>query len=417
MIITLESLINEDEKSLILEEYSSYLNFEPSDIITECVDMFNDINTLECAQTITESLTNEDANKLKEIGENVINCIKKCIEKIIGFFKSVGTILKDAIMNIVDKILLAFQKNKNDDISKKAQFLLENIDSVDTTHESALRFQNMPKRQQENIKDAIVKLEDALVRLCNSGKSGAAYMASITENNNIKFIEIVTKEIVDKNDVMKSCIEALSKSFEIAKMNPEQATNYIKDTIYGTGYGKEKTADNTLDYKEDLYNGSSNAIIHFNSTLKYSASTFEEIFIYWAGKSCNISTNYTHPKNIHANLSKILKNYSASAIPNNVIDYASKLRKVINSFIAENSKNINILTKINNELQSGNSEGITNINYRRFFNIGLKYIQGSEMVMYKINTGLMKYYSNLSNYITMITDTIVSIDLPERMSA
>ena len=132
---------------------------------------------------------------------------------------------------------------------------------------------------------------------------------------------------------------------------------------------------------------------------------------------CGISTNYTHPKNIHSNLSKILKNYSASAIPNNVIEYASNLRKVINSFMTENSKNIDILTKINNELRSGKIEGIKNVNFRRFFNIGLRYVQGSEMVMYKINAGLMKYYSNLSNYITMITDTIMSIDLPERLAA
>lgn len=412
-MITLESLINNEIQYETTD--ISIPDFEVSDVACECSDIFNEFNTYESANTILSLEDNNDSSKLKEFGTKCVECLSKIVGKIVEFFKSVGKFIKNTVLAIFDKIVSSFKKIDKKDVAEKAQYLLENLDSVST--EDVIQIQSMSDARKSNIRRAIIKLEDALVQLCNSGKSGAAYMAAITENNNIKFIEVVAKEVVVKNDVMKKTIDMLAKVYEKAKSNPDQATNDIKDSIYGTGYSKDFNADNALDYKEDLSNGTSDALIHFNSTLGFSASSFEEIFIFWAGKACGISTNYTHPKNIHSNLSKILKNYSASAIPNNVIEYASNLRKVINSFMSENSKNIDILTKINNELRSGKIEGIKNVNFRRFFNIGLRYVQGSEMVMYKINAGLMKYYSNLSNYITMITDAIVSINLPERLAA
>ncbi len=418
MLVDLNSLINEDKNDVINVESEDIFELNPIEIVCECYDMYDELNTYECATTVMENVTNEDINikiKLNCACKKIVETIKKMVEKIIQFFKSVGSFFKNLLTTVFEKVVNLLKKSQSKDLSEKAQYLLENLDS--TTDEDAMDdFNNMPAYRKRNIRDAITKLEDALVQLCNSGKSGAAYMAAITENNNKKFIEVVANEVVEKNTVMKKAISTLVESYDKAKTNPEQATNMIKDVIYGSGSEKEYTMDNKLDYKENDMKGG-NALIHFNTSLKISANTFEEIFIYWVGRTCKVTTDFTHPKNIHANLSKILKNYSASAIPNDVIDHASKLRKIIDSFIAENSKNINILTQVNSRLQSNSDGFVSHPNYRRFFGIGLKYIQGSEMVMYKINSGLMKYYSNLSNYINMITDTILSIDLPHRIAA
>lgn len=110
MLVTLESLINDNINTSDEVIDMESLEFDIADTIMECSSINVDINTLVSASTVMENV------QMEGFGEKIKNVFKIAVEKVLKFFKDVGHLIKQLALKI--KYKFSDAKRKREILSK-----------------------------------------------------------------------------------------------------------------------------------------------------------------------------------------------------------------------------------------------------------------------------------------------------------